>query len=261
VSSGFGCRVSPSIQATRYGKSPSPGSAVPSNQYVIPFLAAMNWYWRLTPHLPTIDRPTIRLPPMAGTAGSKALGPCPLLSPQAHLFVTPLRGGCPVGGQAVLLNKTVNHASVLQALRHAFCFSQAHLRAEDRVNCWLLCRHPSGLRRPALPTAAQRAWRNGLKSCGESQSSPANASRADSTASFSSSSPSPQPCPDGEPGESVFFLSLEEIPHPKSPDRAGWGDRIGLRPGEASPLTLRPLGVAPTWLLAPLALPDPSKLH
>lgn len=35
VISGFGCRISPSIQATRYDKTPSPGSAVPSGQYII----------------------------------------------------------------------------------------------------------------------------------------------------------------------------------------------------------------------------------
>lgn len=138
--SGFGCRISPSIQATRYGKPPSPGSAVPSGQYAISFMAATNWFGGLMPHLPAFNHPPTRLPPMQGRdSQEQSLVLCPRLlsSPQAHLLVTPPRGGCPVGGQAVLLNKTVNHASVFQACGHVFCFLQVHLRAEDRASCRL----------------------------------------------------------------------------------------------------------------------------
>ena len=64
--SAFDCRISLSIQATRYSKTQSPGSTVASDQYVISFMAATNWFGGLVPHLPTFDHPTTCLPGQPG---------------------------------------------------------------------------------------------------------------------------------------------------------------------------------------------------
>lgn len=59
-------------------------------------------------------------------------------------------------------------------------------------------RRPSGLRRPALPTAAPRARGNGLERGGESQSR--LLMRAEQTELPAPPPPPPEPCPDGQPG-------------------------------------------------------------
>lgn len=103
---------------------------------------------------PSIPPPCACHPCMARTARNEVLCPRLLLSPWVHLLVTRLWGGCPVGGQAVLLNKTVNHASVFQARRHVFCFFTSPLKSGGRGE--LPAAVPASQRPPA-PRAANRS--------------------------------------------------------------------------------------------------------